>query len=75
METALLGNRVLAFRREAAQWYGELLARREQLGRPMATANAVIAAIALAKGAQLATRNVGDFTWLGLGLINPWPWR
>ncbi|WP_216905470.1 type II toxin-antitoxin system VapC family toxin [Synechococcus sp. CCY 0621] len=71
--TALLGNRVLAFHREAAQWYGELLARREQLGRPITTADAVIAATALAQGAQLATRNVSDFTGLGLDLINPWP--
>lgn len=70
--TALLGDRVLAFHREAAHWYGELLVRREQLGRPIATADAVIAATALAQGAQLATRNVSDFTGLGLDLINPW---
>lgn len=69
----LLGNRVLAFHREAAHWYGELLVRREQLGRPIATADAVIAATALGQGAQLATRNVSDFTGLGLDLINPWP--
>ncbi len=69
--TALLGNRVLAYHREAARWYGELLARREQLGRPIATADAVIAATAPAQGAQLATRNMSDFTGLGLDLINP----
>ena len=70
--TNLLGDRVWAFHREAAHWYGELLVRREQLGRPIATADAVIAATALAQGAQLATRNVSDFTGLGLDLINPW---
>ncbi|WP_286196089.1 hypothetical protein [Synechococcus sp. CCAP 1479/9] len=32
----------------------------------------MIAATALAQGAQLATRNVSDFTRLGLDLINPW---
>ncbi|AFY28860.1 type II toxin-antitoxin system VapC family toxin [Cyanobium gracile] len=73
--TALLGDRVWAFHREAAHWYGELLVRREQLGRPIATADAVIAATALAQGAQLATRNVSDFTDLGLDLINPWTHR
>lgn len=71
--TALLGDRVLAFHREAAHWYGELLVRREQLGRPIATADAVIAATVQAQGARLATRNVSDFTGLGLDLINPWP--
>jgi toxin FitB len=70
--TNLLGDRVWAFHREAAHWCGELLVRREQLGRPIATADAVIAATALAQGAQLATRNVSDFTGLGLDLINPW---
>jgi len=73
--TALLGDRVLAFHREAAHWYGELLVRREQLGRPIATADAVIAATALTQGAQLATRNVSGFTGLGLDLINPWDQR
>jgi predicted nucleic acid-binding protein len=73
--TALLGDRVLAFHREAAHWYGELLVRREQLGRPIATADAVIAATALAQGAQLATCNVRGFTGLGLDLINPWDQR
>ncbi len=69
---ALLGDRVLSFHREAAHWYGEVLVRREQIGRPIATADAVIAATTLAQGAQLATRNVSDFTGLGLDLINPW---
>lgn len=69
---ALLGDRVFAFHREAAHWYGELLSRREQLGRPMAAADAVIAATTLTQGAQLATRNVADFAGLGLELINPW---
>jgi toxin FitB len=69
---ALLGDRVLSFHREAAHWYGEVLVRREQIGRPIATADAVIAATALAQCAQLATRNVSDFTGLGLDLINPW---
>lgn len=32
----------------------------------------MIAATALAQGAQLATRNVSDFTGLGVDLINPW---
>ncbi|MEX0589068.1 MAG: hypothetical protein WD136_07395, partial [Cyanobium sp.] len=42
------------------------------LGRPMATADAVIAATALAHGAQLATRDGADFADVGLDVINPW---
>jgi hypothetical protein len=69
---AMFGERVWPFDREAAHWYGELLRRRERLGKPMATADAVIAAITLAKGAQLATRNGADFAGIGIDLINPW---
>lgn len=68
----LFGERVWAFNREAAHWYAELLRQKELQGRPMATADGVIAAITLARGAQLATRNVADFAGIGINLINPW---
>jgi predicted nucleic acid-binding protein len=48
------------------------VSHRDRLGLPIDTADAVIAAIALEHGAQLATRNTKDFTELGLVLINPW---
>ncbi len=68
----LFSGRVWPFTSEAAHWYGELLSRRDRLARPMATADAVIAATALAHGAQLATRDGADFAEVGLELINPW---
>jgi hypothetical protein len=68
----LFAGRVWPFTSEAAHWYGELVSHRERLARPIATADAVIAAIALAYGASLATRNTKDFAELGLQLINPW---
>ncbi len=68
----LFGQRVWPFTREAAHWYGQLLRQRELLGRPMATADAVIAATTLAQGARLATRNGADFAGIGIDLINPW---
>ena len=68
----LFAGRIWPFTSEAAHWYGEVLVRREQLARPMASADAVIAAIALTHGVPLATRNEADFADIGLVLINPW---
>ncbi|MCX5959860.1 MAG: type II toxin-antitoxin system VapC family toxin [Cyanobacteria bacterium] len=65
-------GRVWPFTSAAAHWTAQLLRRREQLGRSMATADAVIAATALAQGASLATRDVADFADIGLEVINPW---
>ena len=68
----LFAGRVWAFTSEAARWCGELVSHSERLARPIATADAVIAAIALAHEAPLVTRNTSDFADLGLQLINPW---
>ena len=65
-------GRIWPFSSEAAHWYGELVSHRERLGLPIDTADAVIAAIALEHGAELATRNTKDFAELDLVLINPW---
>jgi toxin FitB len=65
-------GRIWPFSSEAAHWYGELVSHRERLGLPIDAADAVIAAIALEHGAQLATRNTKDFAALDLLLINPW---
>jgi hypothetical protein len=70
---ALFSGRVFPFDRAAAHWYAALLRRRQRLGRPISTADALIAAIALSLGASLATRDTADFSDLGLMLINPWP--
>jgi predicted nucleic acid-binding protein len=69
---ALFHERVWEFDREAAHWSAQVLRQRERLGRPMTTADAVIAATTLARSARLATRNVADFEGIGIDLINPW---
>jgi toxin FitB len=51
----------------------ELRADTQAQGRVLHLADALIAATALERGLPLATRNVKDFTGLGLTLINPWP--
>ena len=63
---------VLPFNSAAAHWYAALVSHRERMARPISTADAVIAATALAHDGQLATRNTAAFDALGLLLINPW---
>jgi predicted nucleic acid-binding protein len=70
-ETAL-GGRILNFDDGAAHRYAQLRADRKRGGAPMSAFDAQIAAIALANGASLATRNVMDFVGCGLNLIDPW---
>jgi toxin FitB len=39
---------------------------------PRSDRDALIAATALVHGLTVATRNVADFEWMGVGVINPW---
>ena len=65
-------GRILPFDLEAAVIYAELAAGCEAKGRPVAMADGQIAAICLAQGAKLATRNLKHFEGVGLVLVNPW---
>jgi toxin FitB len=65
-------DRVLPFDSEAAKSYAGIAAARRAAGRPIADADCQIAAIALAAGAKIATRNVRDFDGCGVPVINPW---
>ena len=65
-------GRVLPFDLEAAVVYADLVAMRERQGQPVDMADGQIAAICLAHGASLATRNTKHFDGLGLTLLNPW---
>jgi predicted nucleic acid-binding protein len=67
-----LAGRVLPFNDVAADHYAEIVTARRRAGRPIEAFDALIAATALAAGANLATRDVGGFEGLGLPLIDPW---
>jgi predicted nucleic acid-binding protein len=65
-------SRILPFDSAAAVAFAEIAATRRQAGRPIAQADAQIAAIARSRGAALATRNVPDFEGCGIDVVNPW---
>jgi len=64
-------ERILPFDSAAADRYGRIVASRERAGRPISIADAQIAAIAAAHRATVATRNTGDFTGTGVGVVDP----
>lgn len=68
-------GRVLGFDSAAARAFAEIAARRRRLGRPISEFDAQIAAIALANGATVATRNIEDFTDCGITVVSPWKSR
>jgi predicted nucleic acid-binding protein len=65
-------QRCLSFDPPAALMYGDIVAKRTKMGRPISAEDAQIAAIAMSRGLRLATRNVKDFEHLDLQLLNPW---
>jgi len=67
-----LAGRVFGFDSDAARVFSKIAAYRRALGRPIRHADAQIAAIAQARGAKLATRNIADFEDCGLNLVDPW---
>lgn len=66
------GDRILVFDSACAVRSADIRVQREQAGRPIAFADAMIAGTAAAHGARVATRNVGDFAGCGVGIENPW---
>jgi toxin FitB len=51
-----------------------LRARARTAGQAIATADGYIAAIAVAHGFAVATRDTSPFEAVGLKVINPWTW-
>ena len=67
-----LKDRVLPFDRAAAKEFGDITAARKKAGRPIKVFDSQIAAIARVHGAAVATRDVDDFEYTGIKIINPW---
>ncbi|MDR2381416.1 MAG: PIN domain-containing protein [Bifidobacteriaceae bacterium] len=69
---AAMEPNLLDFTTAAATEYARVISRRKRLGRPISVLDAQIAAIALAAGASLATRNSRDFEGTGLRTTDPY---
>jgi toxin FitB len=67
-----LAFQVLGLDSGTALLAGELMADRERHGRSLGVPDAQIAATCLVHRTALATRNVRDFTGLGIDIVNPW---
>lgn len=68
----LMGRRIAAFDESAAGFAADLMAARKRSGRPGDLRDTMIAGIALAHNATLATRNTGHFRDASIRLVNPW---
>jgi predicted nucleic acid-binding protein len=69
---ALFGDRVLPFDSDAARHFAELAAIARANGRGFPTEDGYIAAIAVARGFIVASRNMSPFMAANLTIINPW---
>lgn len=67
----IFGSRILSFNQAAATSYANIRAERQQIGQPIASLDAQIAAIAQVNNCAIATRNTKDFTHINIALINP----
>ncbi|MEX2497769.1 MAG: type II toxin-antitoxin system VapC family toxin [Wenzhouxiangellaceae bacterium] len=64
-------GRILDYSAKCARHYGTLMVQRRSAGQPLSAPDAQIAAICLAHGASIATRNSRDFEQCGILVINP----
>lgn len=70
---AQFAGRIVDVDSDVAEQAGQMRASAAAYGITTDPMDALIAASAAARGADLATRNTKDFERLGVTLINPWP--
>jgi predicted nucleic acid-binding protein len=68
----LFGDRVLSFDPDAARTYAQLAVKAKCAGKRFPTPDGYIAAIAIANGYAVATRDTAPFEAAGVPVINPW---
>lgn len=65
-------NRVLDITLTEINQWGKILAKAENMGKPLPAIDALIAATAIAYDFSVVTRNTKDMKESGVELINPW---
>jgi predicted nucleic acid-binding protein len=65
-------SRILPIDQSIADRWGSLRAQAQLRGRPLSVIDALLAATALQHDLTLVSRNVSDFSVVGLAIINPW---
>ena len=65
-------GRILSFDVDASKAYAVIRARARAAGKAIGTADAYIAAVAVAHGFAVATRDTSPFEAAGCEFINPW---
>jgi len=68
----VFAERLLPFDAAAALTLAQRVNERRRAGRPIAWADAQIAAIARERGLALVTRHVRDFEGCGVAVVDPW---
>ena len=67
----LFSDKLVAWNRKAAEVWAEIYTHGEEVGRCPSLLDSMIGATALAHGMAMVTRNVRDFQFEGLKVINP----
>lgn len=65
-------DRILSIDVETVRLWGESTATARKNGRIVPASDGLIAATALRHGLRVMTRNVDDFTPMGVMIVNPW---
>lgn len=68
----IYADRILPFGEAETRAYAAVLLSAKRTGKPVMTADAMIAATAHAHGMAVATRDTTGFAGAGISLINPW---
>ena len=74
-EDDLYKGRILPFDTSAASVYGRIAAERRRKGKPVDPMDGMIASIAIARGAAVATRDRYGFSDLDLTVIDPFQFQ
>ena len=65
-------NRILPLDANGAEWAAHFRTEARRIGRHLDLGDALIAGTANAHGMPLATRNITDFEYLDIEVLNPW---